>query len=343
MEATNMNNNTVNKFNNLSEMISNTPMLEISLKYQGIQRKVYAKAEYYNFTGSIKDRIAYHILKNSYKDGLLRKGDTIVEASSGNTGIAFSAIGTYLGNPVHIFMPDWMSRERIKLLESFGAKVHLVSKKDGGFKGSVELANKFGAQNNAFLPHQFSNLLNVDAHYNTTGREILRQIEKFGKSPAGIAAGVGTGGTIMGIKKSLQKIYPDCKAFPIEPYQSPAMSTGGTVSGSHKIDGIGDGIIPAIVNLNQLDDIICVDDSDAINMARKIARELGIGVGISSGANLIGAIKAQNILNNKDAVIITVFADDNKKYLSTELMEEQTTKPEHISNEVELIGFNSIK
>jgi cysteine synthase A len=343
METTNMNNEILNKLNNLSAMINNTPMLEIYLKYQGVERKVYAKTEYYNFTGSIKDRIAYHILKNSYEAGLIKKWDTIAEASSGNTGIAFSAMGTYLGNPVHIFMPDWMSKERIKLLESFGAKIHLVSKKDGGFKGSVELTDKFGAENNAFLPHQFSNLLNIDAHYNTTGQEILRQIEKFGKKPEGIAAGVGTGGTITGIKKALQKVYPECKAFPLEPSQSPAMSTGGTISGYHKIDGIGDGMIPAIVNLNKLNDIICVDDSDAINMARKIARELGIGVGISSGANLIGSIKAQNILNNKDAVIITVFADDNKKYLTTELINEQTAKPEHISKDVELIGFKSIK
>ena len=338
-----MNNEILNKLNNLSAMINNTPMLEIYLKYQGVERKVYAKAEYYNFTGSIKDRIAYHILKNSYEAGLIKKWDTIAEASSGNTGIAFSAMGTYLGNPVHIFMPDWMSKERIKLLESFGAKIHLVSKKDGGFKGSVELTDKFGAENNAFLPHQFSNFLNIDAHYNTTGQEILRQIKKFGKKPEGIEAGVGTGGTITGIKKALQKVYPECKAFPLEPSQSPAMSTGGTISGDHKIDGIGDGMIPAIVNLNKLNDIICVDDSDAINMARKIARELGIGVGISSGANLIGSIKAQNILNNKDAVIITVFADDNKKYLTTELINEQTAKPEHISKDVELIGFKSIK
>jgi cysteine synthase len=188
----------MNKFEKISAMINNTPILEISLKYQGLQRTVYAKAEYYNFTGSIKDRIAYNILKGSYEAGLIKRGDIIAEASSGNTGIAFSAIGAYLGNPVHIFMPDWMSEERKKLLESFGATIHLVSKEDGGFKGSVESADKFGAENNAFLPYQFSNFLNAETHYKTTGAEILRQLDTIGKKPDGFVAGVGTGGTIMG-------------------------------------------------------------------------------------------------------------------------------------------------
>jgi cysteine synthase A len=333
----------MNKFEKISAMINNTPILEISLKYQGLQRTVYAKAEYYNFTGSIKDRIAYNILKGSYEAGLIKRGDIIAEASSGNTGIAFSAIGAYLGNPVHIFMPDWMSEERKKLLESFGATIHLVSKEDGGFKGSVESADKFGAENNAFLPYQFSNFLNAETHYKTTGAEILRQLDTIGKKPDGFVAGVGTGGTIMGVKNALQEIYPKCKVFPLEPKQSPAMSSGGMISGFHRIDGIGDGMIPEIVKLEQLDNVICVDDGDAINMARQLALKLGIGVGISSGANLIGSIIAQNILDNKDAVIVTVFADDNKKYLSTELMKEQKVKPDYISKDVELIDFRAIK
>ena len=333
----------MDKFEKISAMINDTPMLEISLKYQGIKRKVYAKAEYYNFTGSIKDRIAYNILKTSYEDNLIKKGDIIAEASSGNTGIAFSAMGAYLGNPVHIFMPDWMSEERKKLLGSYGATIHLLSKEDGGFKGSIESADKFGAENKAFLPHQFSNFLNIETHYKTTGQEIIRQITAFGKKPDGFTAGVGTGGTIMGVKNALKEIYPKCKAFPLEPSQSPAMSSGDIVSGFHRIDGIGDGMIPEIVKLEQLNNVICVDDGDAINMARQLALELGIGVGISSGANLISSIKAQNILNNKDAVIVTVFPDDNKKYLSTELMNEQKEKSDYISKDVEFIGFKAIK
>jgi cysteine synthase A len=331
------------KLEKISAMINNSPMLEIFFKYQGVERKVYAKAEYYSFTGSIKDRIAYNILKTSYEANIIKKGDIIAEASSGNTGIAFSAMGAYLGNHVHIFMPDWMSNERKKLLEGYGAAIHLVSKEDGGFKGSIESADKFGTENKAFLPHQFSNLLNIETHYNTTGQEILKQIAAFGKKPDGFTAGVGTGGTIMGVKNALQEVYPECKAFPIEPTESPAMSSKETISGFHRIDGIGDGIIPEIVKLNELNDIICVDDRDAINMARELALKLGIGVGISSGANLIGAIKAQNILNNKDAVIATIFPDDNKKYLSTELMNEQKIKSNYISKDIELIGFKAIK
>lgn len=332
-----------NKFDNLSSLINDTPLLEISLKYKDTQRKIYAKAEYYSFTGSIKDRIAYHIMRQSYEAGLLKEGDSLAEASSGNTGIAFAALGAYLGNPVHIFMPDWMSRERVKLLESLCAVLHPVSKEEGGFKGALEAAQKFGEENKAFMPRQFANPLNPDAHYRTSGQEILRQMKGLGKLPDGIVAGVGTGGTIMGIKKALREFYPDCRAFPLEPALAPALSAGGPVRGSHRIHGIGDGMIPDLVKLDQLDDIICVDDGDAINMARKIALQLGLGVGISSGANLIGAIKAQDMLKNKEAVIITVFPDDNKKYLSTDLMEDQAQKPHHISKDVDLVGFRSIR
>lgn len=328
---------------NIAALINNTPLLEISLNFMGEPRKVYAKAEYFNFTGSIKDRIAYHILKNSYEAGLIKKGDTIAEASSGNTGISFSAIGSFLGNPVCIFMPDWMCKERVKLLESFGAKINLVSKKDGGFKGSIMLTEKMGIENNAFLPQQFSNSLNIDAHYKTTGQEILIQLHKLNKNPDGIIAGVGTGGTIMGIKKALKEVYPQCKSFPLDPSNSPTLATGGKITGPHRIAGIGDEFVPKIINLKELDDIIMVDDGDAINMSRKLSRDLGIGVGISSGANFLGALKAQDILNNKDAVIVTVFADDNKKYLSTDLTKDIEIKSNYLSKDVELLDFCAIR
>jgi len=337
------NNKIIKKFEGIAAMIGNTPMLEILLKYKGEYRKVYAKAEYYNFTGSIKDRIAYHIMKKSYEAGIIKEGDYITEATSGNTGISFSAIGAYLGNPVTIFIPDWMCKERISLVESFGATVQCVSKEEGGFVGSIKLADKMGTKEGVFLPHQFSNPANVDAHYETTGKEILTQINKFGKVPDGIVAGVGTGGTIMGIKKAIQEVYPECKAFPLDPSNSPIMASGGKKFGQHRIAGIGDEFIPEIIKLNQLNEVIMVDDGDAINMARKLSLTLGLGVGISSGANFLGAIMAQDVLNNKDAVIVTVFADDNKKYLSTDLMNEQALKTNHISQDIELIGLISIK
>lgn len=336
------NNKQSSKFEDLSALINNTPMLEISLKYKGENRKVYAKAEYFNFTGSIKDRIIYHILKESYIKGLVKKGQPIAEATSGNTGISLAAIGSYVGNPITIFMPDWMSQERVKLIESFGAKIHSVSKNEGGFIGSIEKADKMGLENGAFLIHQFANNLNIDAHYRTTGKEILNQLNNLGKKPNGIVAGVGTGGTIMGVKRAIQRIYPNCKAFPLDPSNSPTMASGGKNVGPHRISGIGDEFIPPIINLNQLNEIIMVDDGDAINMARKLARDLGMGVGISSGANFLGALKAQDILKNKDAVVVTVFADDNKKYLSTDLMYDQDIKNDHMAQDVELIEFKSI-
>jgi len=339
----NINKKMLEKFEGLAAMVGNTPLLEISLKYKGEDRKVYGKAEYYNYSGSIKDRIAYHIMKQAYETGIIKEGDPIAEATSGNTGIAFSAIGAYLGNPVTIFMPDWMSNERVNLIQSLGATIRSVSKEEGGFTGSIALADKMGVEDGAFLPHQFSNPINVDAHYKTTGKEILIQISKFGKIPDGIVAGVGTGGTIMGIKKAIQEVYPNCKAFPLDPANSPTMASGGKTVGPHRIAGIGDEFIPKIINLDQLDDIIMVDDGDAINMARKLSRTFGIGVGISSGANFLGALKAQDILKNKDAVVVTVFADDNKKYLSTDLMKEQTIQPDHMAQDVELIGFKAVK
>lgn len=331
------------KFDGLAALIGHTPMLEISLLYKGEPRVVYAKAEYYNYSGSIKDRVACHILRQAYETSAITEGMPIAEATSGNTGIAFAAIGAYLGNPVTIFMPDWMSKERINLIESFGATIRLVSKAEGGFTGSIALADRMGENEGAFLPHQFSNPENCAAHYATTGKEILAQLAAFGKRPQGFVAGVGTGGTLMGVKDVLQETYPNCLAFPLDPASSPTMATCGKVVGPHRIFGIGDEFVPAIVKLDQLDNILLIDDCDAINMSRKLARVLGLGVGISSGANFLGVLKAQDLLGNKDAVVATVFADDNKKYLSTDLMYEQTVSADHLACDVELISMRAIR
>jgi len=331
------------KFDDFSAMIFDTPMIEIALDYKGEDRKIYVKTEYYSYTGSIKDRIAFHILKNAYEKGLIKEGDAIAEATSGNTGISFAAIGSYLGNPVTIFMPDWMSQERIDLIHSFGAEIRSVTKEEGGFPGAISLVEEMGKKEGVFLPRQFSNQENVDAHYSSTGKEILRQMSKFGKKPDGIVAGIGTGGTLMGVKKALQEMFPDCKAFPLDPANASPLVSGGRAGGNHRIAGIGDEFIPEIVNLNELDDIILVHDGDAINMARKLSADLGLGVGISSGANFLGALKAQDILGSRDSVIVTVFADDNKKYLSTDLMNRQPEKESDITPNVELIGFRAVR
>ena len=293
-------------------IIGNTPMIKINYKCKGILNKIFVKLEYYNLTGSIKDRVAFYIINNAKKRGELKEGMPIVEATSGNTGISLAALGSYYNHPVYIFMPDWASKERIDLMTSFGAKVFLISKEEGGFIKCVKEAKKMSERINGFLSNQFSNKDNFLAHYETTGNEILEQIpEKIG----GFVSGVGTGGTLMGIGKRLKEENNSMLITAIEPEKMPMLS-GGSIIGNHKIEGIGDDFIPELINKNDINEVILINDDDAINMSRKISKELGIGVGISSGANLIGSILLADKI--KDSVV-TVFADDNKKYLSTEL------------------------
>lgn len=326
------------RIESLSSLIGNTPLLEIHFKYKGMDRKVFVKAEQYNLTGSIKDRMALHIIDKGYRTGKLKEGYSIVEATSGNTGISFSAIGSSLGHKVIIFMPNWMSQERMNLIKSFGADIRLVSPEEGGFLGSIKMGEQLAEENDdVFLPCQFSNEDNIEAHYNTTGPEVLKQLEKLNLKPDGIVAGVGTGGTIMGIGKYMRKNNPNIKLYPLEPSSSPTLSTGHKV-GQHRIQGISDEFIPPITKLDELDDIIDVHDGDAIIMAQRLAAEMGLGVGISSGANFIGAIKAQEILG-PEKIIVTVFPDDNKKYLSTDLMKEELSKEDYISPHVELLDI----
>lgn len=318
-------------------MIGSTPLLEIIFDYKGSERRIFAKAEYYNLSGSIKDRVAYYILKTAYENGTINPGDTICEATSGNTGIAFSAMASYLGHPTVIYMPDWMSRERINLMKSFGAEVILVSKEEGGFLGSIAKSEEMAKRGGVFLPGQFSNYDNVVTHIKYTGQEILSQLERLGRVPDGVVAGVGTGGTIMGLAKAFKAVNPDCRAYPLEPLNSPTLSTGYK-TGNHRIAGISDEFIPSICRLSELDDVVSVDDIDSIIMAQTLSRELGIGVGISSGANFIGAVMAQDWLG-ADKTVATVFADDNKKYLSTDYSARWERKEEYISSGVKLKGF----
>lgn len=335
-------NNSLNlDLENLDKLIGNTPLLEIHFKYKGENRRIFAKAEQYNLTGSIKDRMAIHIIKKAYENASLKEGDTIVEATSGNTGIAFSAIGSCLGHKVTIFMPDWMSDERKNLIKSYGADIRLVSSDQGGFIGSINMTKELAEkEENIFLPCQFSNRNNPEVHYLTTGPEIWSQLDSIGLKADALVAGVGTGGTIMGIGKYMKEKDPNIKVHPLEPSNSPTLSTGHKI-GKHRIQGISDDFIPSIVKLDELDDIISVDDGDAIIMAKKIASKLGIGVGISSGANFIGALMAQELIH-KDSIVVTIFSDDNKKYLSTDLMKEETVKDGFISKDIELLNINVI-
>jgi len=334
------------KLEALSKLVGNTPLAKIKLKYKGEVRYVYAKLEYYNYSGSIKDRMAYYILKEGYEKGLLKPGYEITEATSGNTGIAISAQGRFLGHKVIIYMPSWMSMERINLIKSLGAEIILVDKniekpEDGGFLGSIKMSKARAKAGHVFEPLQFENDANRLAHYTTTGPEIWDQMTKFGIAPDAIVAGVGTGGTIMGAGGFLKSKNPKCKLYPMEPANSPTMTTGGKKIGSHRIQGISDEFIPEIVKLNQLDEIVSVDDGDSIIAAQMLAQVFGMGVGISSGANLLSAIKVQNEYGHKN--VATVFSDDSKKYLSTDYSKKEPVKPGFLSTDLELISFEVVK
>ena len=325
----------------VENLIGNTPLLAIHFKFHGQRRTIFAKAEHLNLTGSIKDRMALHILKTAYADGAIKEGDTIVEATSGNTGISFAAIGRAFGNPVRIYMPDWMSCERISLIRSYGAEVELVRKDQGGFMGSIEMCEAYSRDNeNVFLPRQFSNRANPEAHYLTTGPEIWAQLGRIGFLPDAFVAGVGTGGTIMGLARYAREHGKAVALHPLEPAESPTLRTGCKV-GSHRIQGISDEFIPAICDLDSLDEVISISDGDSILMAQKLASGLGLGVGISSGANFLGALTAMEELGS-DAIVVTVFADDNKKYLSTDLVKAEPIKEYYLSPHIELFGYQTI-
>ncbi len=320
--------------------VGNTPLLSIRCRLEGVEHTVYAKLETLNFTGSIKDRMALHMLGEAYARGLLKPEDTIVEASSGNTGISFAALGRALGHPVRIYMPDWMSRERTDLIRNLGAEIVPVSSSEGGFVGSVELADEYAAQHpGCFRPQQFKSLANSEAHRLTTARELDLQLASNGLRPDAFVAGVGTGGTVMGLKAYFAEHFPAATLHPLEPANSPTLRTGTKV-GSHRIQGISDEFIPGLVLLDELDEIVDVWDGDSIIMAQRLASELGLAVGISSGANLIGALKLARELGPQ-SVVATVFADSNKKYLSTDLCRVEPGRDDYLCQHVELLEFHA--
>jgi len=328
------------KFEHLWHLVGNTPMLELQYDYRGKAGKIYVKCENYNLTGSVKDRMALNIMYEAYNSCAIKPGDTIIEATSGNTGIAFAAIGKALGHNVKIIMPNWLSKERIDIIRSMGAEVILVSKEEGGFLGSIKMCEEMAAAGGVFLPRQFENRYNEEAHEKTTGMEIWEQLKLYGLTPDAFVAGVGTGGTVMGVGKCLKANNPAIKIHPLEPAESPTLTTGYKV-GSHRIQGISDEFIPEIVKLDQLDEVIQANDGDSIIMAQKLAKELGLAVGISSGANVIGAIKLKEEMG-LDAVVVTLLCDSNKKYLSTDLVKEETIKPSFISTDVTFTGYHPI-
>ena len=239
-------------------------------------------------------------------------------------------------------MPDWLSSERISLIKSYGAKVTLVSRDEGGFVGCISMADDYRYEHGrVFLPHQFSNLSNAEAHYMTTGPEIWSQLQKVGFEPDAFVAGVGTGGTIMGVAAYMRERNSDIKVHPLEPKESPTLSVGHNV-GSHRIQGISDEFVPAICVLDKLDEVISVSDGDSILMAQMLAAKLGLGVGISSGANFLGALIALEKLGG-EAIVATVFPDDNKKYLSTALLLDEPVRADYLTPEVQLRSYDVVR
>ena len=319
---------------NFTHLVGNTPMIRIRYQLDGREASIWAKLEAYNLSGSIKDRIAAHIITKSTANGTLKPGQPIVEMTSGNTGIAFAALGALTGHPVHIFMPDWASEERKKLMAMYGAVLHLVSREEGGFGAALQGAKDMAEEIGAFLPRQFENQDNPEAHYLTTGAEILRQRPGV----TDFVAGVGSGGTLMGTARRLKADHP-VRTVAVEPDAVPLLS-GGSVLGSHRIEGIGDDFIPAVVDRSLIDQVADINDLDAIAMAAKLGRVLGLGVGISSGANFLGAV-----LQNREPgrQVATVFADDSKKYLTTLLATPPAETTDMVTARIELLGYEPVE
>lgn len=299
--------------NNAKELIGNTPLIKLnSLKKEG-RADIYAKVEKNNVAGSIKDRIALYMIEDAEDKGYLKEGGTIVEPTSGNTGVALAALAACKGYKLILTMPASMSIERAKLAMAYGAKVIRTSER--GLQGSYDKAKELSEENGYFFPDQFSNPANVRAHYETTGPEILKEL-----TPDAFIAGVGTGGTVTGIGKRLKEHNKDTKVYAIEPKESPLLSGGK--AGGHKIQGIGGNFIPPNLDFNILDGIVDVASDDAIKMSRKLAKDEGLAVGISSGANVCGAIEIADKLGEGKSVV-TVLPDTGERYLSTELYENE--------------------
>ena len=291
--------------NNVLDMIGNTPMVNL---YNIGRGNIYVKLEKYNPAGSIKDRAVYYMVENLEKNGILKKGDVLVEATSGNTGIALSMIGSLKGYKVIIVMPETMSVERRTLMKAYGAKLILT---DGslGMKGSIEMMNKLLSENTNYISlKQFENEYNPLAHYETTGVEIYNQVKDIDI----FVCGVGTGGTISGVGKYLKEKNPNIKVVAVEPEGSPVISKNK--KGSHKIQGIGAGFIPKNYNKNVVDEVMTITDEESYEGVRIMAQKEGILVGISSGANIYAALKLCEMYPNKK--IVTVAPDGIDKYMS---------------------------
>lgn len=308
------------KYNNLLDLVGNTPLFELKniKKELGLKANLFAKLESFNPSGSVKDRAAMYMILDAEEKGLLVPGSTIIEPTSGNTGIGLASIGVTRGYRVILTMPESMSIERRKLLKAYGAEIVLTDKAEG-MAGAISKAKELNAQiKNSVILGQFDNKANVKAHYETTGEEIYKDLN--GKVDI-FVAGIGTGGTITGCAKYLKSKNKEIKVVGVEPSTSPFLSEGK--KGPHKIQGIGAGFAPAILILELIDEISPISNEDALEYARKMGKTEGFLIGISSGAALAAAIKEAKKEENKDKNIVVIFPDNADKYLSTELFLEE--------------------
>ena len=301
-------------YKNIVELIGHTPLLELT-KYNNAEQTaatIYAKLEYLNPAGSVKDRIALAMIEDAEKKNLLKKDSVIIEPTSGNTGIGLAAVAASKGYKVILTMPDTMSRERINLLQGFGAEL-ILSDGSKGMKGAIAKAKEIASQTeHSFIPGQFTNDANPKAHYNTTAPEIWNDID--GDIDI-FVAGVGTGGTLSGIGKFLKERKPNVKVVAVEPADSPVITKG--VAGPHKLQGIGAGFIPYTLDLSIIDEVITAKTEEAYEAARKLAKSDGILVGISSGAALHVATILAKRIENRGKKIVVLLPDGGSRYLST--------------------------
>lgn len=304
----------MNIYKNITELIGSTPLLELTNyeKNNNLSATILAKLEYLNPAGSIKDRIAYAMIRDAENNGLLKKNSVIIEPTSGNTGIGLAAICASKGYNVILTMPETMSVERRNLLKAYGASIVLTDASKG-MKGAIAKANELAEKTeNSFIPGQFINLSNPKVHRETTGPEIWRDTN--GNIDI-LVAGIGTGGTITGVGEYLKAQNPNIKVIAVEPSGSPVLSKG--VSGAHKIQGIGAGFVPDILNTKIYDEIICVENENAFETGKTLANSEGILVGISSGAAVYAASQLANREENKGKNIVVILPDSGDRYLST--------------------------
>lgn len=295
----------------ITDLIGDTPLLRLTKVVPAGSAGVYVKLESFNVGGSVKDRIALNMIEVAEQEGKLKKGDTIVEPTSGNTGVGLAMIGAAKGYKVLIVMPDTMSTERRKLAQAYGAELLLTPGADG-IKASIAKARELAEQPGYFMPLQFENLANPAVHAATTGPEILEAFN--GEAPDAFVSGVGTGGTLTGAGKVLKNVNPDTKIYAVEPAESPVLSGGDP--GSHKIQGIGTGFVPKVLDTILYDEVIKVTSEEAADMTRRLAKEEGLLVGPSSGAAIKAAIDVAKTLKSNQRVVV-VAPDNGERYLST--------------------------